>query len=377
MNNPFTRLSIAILLLASLLYILEKDFRPNVSKLTMSSEDKHNSGKLLDTNSERTQLAPAETELRKSLSAGTGIPSERISRRDLSFYSEFPGFDIIRTKDYLILTEKQSYAFKNALKTLDGLNRQFREYFQPFIRTGKKHLMQAVFLDSEQSFNTLKKSKNVPEWIGGFYHIDEERLYLFNPMDISKSKSSLAYNDVPYKYKSLIVETMSGQFAEVLKAMRHEGAHQLLIYNNILDPASRIWLHEGFASIIETPRIGMAHRQYSALLTLLPYLRVKSIMQFDTFHGLSNEAIIQAYTYSWCLVYYLIQPSRKLHFFRYLARIRKEAANGKVRPGGDIDQLAKALGISSDQLERDFERFAKQMSAGRKGLRRPSSRNKR
>lgn len=295
--------------------------------------------------------------IKNNLSQKYHIPANAIRLSDVQLVKDFPKFDFIKNSLYSVVLEKKSMPFKNAFRTLNQFAQHFFEFYRPIIGTKKKTPMEVVFFDTEKAFNAYKKKWGIPGWVAGFYSFDHRRLFVFNAVDIEKTQSSLDYAKVPMKYKEILVPTMAGQMDSVLSIIRHEGAHQLLTQYKVLHPKTNSWIHEGLATYSEKPQIGMAHRQYQTLLGIITPLNIKDLIKIRQFGSLNSMQAMQAYTTSWALIYFLMQPSRRSDFYQYLKQLRKTAFKADQYVGGNIEQLAQFMHMSVSELEKNFSQF--------------------
>ena len=337
----------------------DKFKKPSSTQLNSSSNQKQNSS---HTKNEKNAWTQEDKTLRTQLAQKFSLPKKFVSYHDVLFYKEFPSFAFVKNSTYSIMTEKKSMPFKNAYTALNVFSKHFMQRFRPLIAKHTKKNLEVVFFDKKDTFEQFKAKIQAPKWAEGFYHFNHKRLYIYNSLDINKTSSVLPYVRVPFKYKEILVPTLSGQMDQVLTIMRHEGAHQLFDHFHILHPKFHSWLHEGFACYSEKPQIGMAHRQYQLLLGLLSPLSVKQLTSLQHFGQLNQMQALQCYASSWCLVYYLMQPSRKNLFFNYLVHLRKKSSQSNQFSGGNIGELSKFLKTTPDKLEQDFKNFASQMA---------------
>lgn len=348
--RPFFRILIILSVILGLAIVLQQFKRPNPVQTKIQKFPEETAEPYTLKWDERT------LQIRRKLAFEAQIPEKYITGNDVEFAQEFPSFQFVKTPIFTILAEKKSFAFQNAFQTLTQFEKQFQQFFLPLSASKKVSGLQVLFFDTEETFGKIRSKLKIPEWTAGFYSIIDDRLFLYNAMDVSKSKSAINYMRIPFRYQELILPTLTGQMDQVMTVMRHEATHQLLIHYNIVPMDAAAWLHEGLATFCEKPQIGLPHRQYMTLMRHIPIIPIHQLMQYKSFLNLGEDQALFAYTTSWAFIYYLMQPQRKNGFFKYLSEVSQNSA-----ASSDTHLLAQKLGLKPEELEKDFQDFTQQM----------------
>jgi hypothetical protein len=318
-------------------------------------------------------------------------PVPPVTYRDVLFKQEFPAFSLYKRVPYTVLTDEKFFQVEGAVRVLQKLHRDFLETFQPLlVHPPRADGIQVLFFSREDMFRRYQR-KYAPrmDTSVGFYSPWADRFIVFNQRN-SEFMASLGHE----------VEQRAGAFRErpdlhgddrrieewkqsagrrmdrlaelqTQETIRHEGAHQLFFTYGV-HSAHRIeneWLYEGLAVYCETVVLGGPSPQRAVQLQdarhggrLIP---LADLVNHRSTRGLfsfgASEQVELAYSQSWALVRYLMQPERRPVFFEFLGHLRDRRNFWPNLKEPQFDMLCRFLGRTPAELESDWLRHLERM----------------
>ncbi len=304
-------------------------------------------------------------------------PAYAVSYRDVQLRRELPEFHFLKRAPFTVATDGPEAEIREALQALRDrfaeLSGVFAELVdRPPVRTD----FPVIFCGREGAFRTLR-DRYAPEaeHAVGFYVVWLDRLYLLN-FDSADSRRSVtervlmlerqyqerqrergapAADWVAWRERTL-QRIHAAARRETLATIRHEGAHQFMHTTGVHSDyrAENDWLVEGLATWCELPVLGqpdamrvdmLMARRRAGLPPALPAL--VNARRFATL----GERPDVSYAWSLLLVDWLMQPSQRAAFFRYVRWQRDPAHVSLVATEPAWTLLARELDLSPALLE--------------------------
>jgi hypothetical protein len=269
---------------------------------------------------------------------------------------EFRGFQVTRTKHYLVLYDGSERFAKASADVLEDLYVQLGRALRDegFAVHETEFPLVAVIYAAEADFRARKQVANE---VQAYYEILSNRIFLYEKSSRDAASPELAMLRKP-------------------QTVAHEGAHQIL-QNIGVQPRLAdwpLWLIEGFAEYCSPPKITKNGNADWAGLNRINPLHMATIRDLDdplsTFVAGSNADTIRRipgqswietlvskpdltptdYALSWALVHYL--ANRRLpEFLDYLETMSKRAPFESRTPEEHLADFEKAFGKNLKQLD--------------------------
>ena len=314
--------------------------------------------------------------------------------RDVRFRRSLPELHYFRSPPFTLLTDQSVFDSHDRVEELRRLHRELGEIFAPLVTASTiQDGIQIVVFDQEEAYGeycaaTAPRLENS----AGFYSPSNGRLALFNQRSaghVAEAREHLAREAeragrkaVSAGQKKMLlsqVRALRSQIDQMAdraskETLRHEGAHQYLHLSGVHSRhfAENAWLLEGLATWCETKPSGSTS---AALRQDLVRAREKGgWMDWDTllshrspsgFFVFGEEGRISAaYSQSWMLVHWLMQPARRTEFFAYLRFLRDEDNVWTVATTPARELLCRFLGMESPDLEAALATYEKALVNG-------------
>lgn len=312
-----------------------------------------------------------------------------ITYRDVRFQMEFPEFSLERRPPYTILTDENYFRVQDSVRTLHRLHDEFMETFGGLIaRPERGKGIQLLFFGNARQYRDYA-DRHAPllEHTSGFYSPQLDRLTVFNQVtsgQLNKARRTLREQADLYREQAntrqdldriQIWENDSHRNIEYVaeletrRTLRHEGAHQLFFTYGVHSShhAENTWLIEGLALYCESEVFGAITPEQSALLKRHleegPWIPLAAIVESRSPRGFyvfgRSERVQLAYTASWAIVHYLMQPHRRQRFFDYIRYVRDPERLDTLAQHDRMDILAAFLGMSPASLEEDWTDYVR------------------
>jgi hypothetical protein len=310
-----------------------------------------------------------------------------ISYRDVRFRMEFPGMNFYRRPPFTVMTTEKFFDVEEAIRNLEYLHEDVLRSFGPLVeQPSRGKSIQIVFFSHEEEFSAYRK-KHAPNlgYSAGFYSPNLDRLVLYDQtssseMDAAKRQLSGMHSEYKREYASYSgkaavykwhqnqqqkLERLGRQETE--RVLKHEGAHQLFYTYGVHSAhhSENLWLLEGLATYCESMSVGSRLdyaveelREASRLNNLVGWQKLVKYRSPQGFARLvRNERIGLAYSQSWLLTHWLMQPERRNGFFAYIRFIRNPAHAAEVAKMNHFDRLAKYVGVAPSAIPQSLETY--------------------
>jgi hypothetical protein len=306
----------------------------------------------LMTEVERTTKLEIETALHLGLEV-TGDMAARyyapdITYRDVAFRSEFPTFRLEVRPPFAILTDASTTDVDTIVDLMQQTHTQFLDTFRPlFTQAYRKELIHLLyFAEPEDYLAYQQEHAREMKHTSGFYSPTVNRLVLYR-----QHLGALASAH----------ESFAGD--QTLCTFRHEAVHQFMFAHGV-HSAHRIeneWLIEGLASYCESATFGAVEPSQMGLLQVAAendrLYPLRELVNHRSDTGLLGyKAAELAYSESWSLVHFLMQPENRYAFFQYVQYVRDPAHFREVNRRERFDLLAEFFEITPLELTRRWQR---------------------
>ncbi|MFP6906757.1 MAG: DUF1570 domain-containing protein [Verrucomicrobiota bacterium] len=303
-----------------------------------------------------------------------------ISYRDVRFRMEFPAMKFYCRPPFTIVTTENFFDVEKAIRNLERLHSDVLNSFGPLIeQPSRGKSIQIVFFSREKQFCAYRK-KHAPNlgYSAGFYSPGLDRLVLFDQTSSSEmvvAKQHLAGMRSAYMREHTSHSGRAGVYKwhqklkqkltrlgreETERVFRHEGAHQLFYTYGIHSEhhAENLWLLEGLATYCESsvPGTNPYHavhelKEAHRLNDLLSWPKLVNYRSTQGFARLvRNDRVGMAYSQSWLLTHWLMQPGNRDGFFAYIRFVRDPVNARDLARMNHFDRLAAFVGMTPREI---------------------------
>ena len=260
-------------------------------------------------------------------------PPEQMTKNVLA---DLPtGFAVYQTKHYMIfydtsrayaqwcglLFERLYTAFRNAW------SRQGFEMGEP-----EFHLVAIVFSDKASYAKYAQKDLgNAADSIFGYYDMESNRMVMYDLAGVAVNRPGRSVG--PSQFKQFLA---SPNAPGTVSTIVHEATHQIAFNSGLHQRLSDCpkWFSEGIAMYCETPDLGRGNgwagigvvnrprlAQFRQYLQQRPADSLKTLISSDR-RLVDEKQVIDAYSESWALTYYLIHkhPKQYIAYLKVLSR---------------------------------------------------------
>jgi len=311
------------------------------------------------------------------------LPS--VTYRDVRFKMEFPDMAFYKAQPYSFLTDESYFRVMSAINELQALHKEFREVFFPLIdRAREHHDIEVLFFSKEDKYRTYQRMVSGGlEFASGFYTPINDRLVVFNQFhggDMAAIQRLVSDREAQYRTNANTPEEerrvaewrihedqrlVGFAEAQTMATIRHEGSHQLLFTYGVHSRhrVENDWLTEGLACYCETPRIGQIDigrlRMIKVALAKGKAFSLADLMaDRDGFSDAgSDERISLAYSQSWSLILFLMQPENRPRFLAYVRYLREPINLEAIRKRDPADLVAETMGWTVAEMEKRWSEF--------------------
>jgi hypothetical protein len=323
------------------------------------------------------------------------LPNLDVTDDDVRLASEFPGFHLVKSGVYSLVTDAPSSDAGHVIEQLAELRKEFVGHFAGLIQPQcQPRNFQVVYFDHEADYQGyVAWAAPGLENSAGFYSPSEDRLAFldrFGSSQYAMEQRSLSYQQQRVANAAYLKPDsrlqISGQLAQIqakvigqarsdtTHVIRHEGAHQLFNAYGIVSlyNAEPTWLIEGMAQYCEPDEIGARHEGRAADVAAAQrthqLMALKDLLGFrdpDGFFALGEPKVGIAYAESWALTYFLMQDGRRdgfIEFIKHYRDLRNTREADEVRAENVGQTLAKYLHTNYSQLEDQWQDFLKQLA---------------
>ena len=315
-----------------------------------------------------------------SIERGVSDENPKVTYRDVKFQMEFPEMQLYRRPPYSILTSEKFLDVEDAVRTLENLHEDFMDNFGEIIfseNRGKS--IQLLFFGGEEEFTRYRR-EHAPNlgYSAGFYSPQADRLVVFDQKESIQIRELESELDQTYQQHRSADKALRhdqsirnwyerqkrnlSQMAESenFRILRHEGAHQLFYTYGLHSAhhAENLWLIEGLAVYCETDPVGrtlaasrdllLAAEQSQRLIAMTALINYRSPQGFGRL--VRDGEIDIAYAQSWGLVFYLMQPERRVKFLQYIEYVRDPENTTAVAKADRLELLCQITGEDPDTL---------------------------
>jgi hypothetical protein len=307
-------------------------------------------------------------------------PAPNITYRDVKYSMAFPDMNLYKRAPFTIVTDEEYFRVEHTVRLLQRLHQEFMEAFGPLVREKQdRDSIQILFFSDEANFREHQK-QYAPrmESSVGFYSPWTDRFVVFNHHNSEQMQDfgrRLAEQAERYKQKGAMYggnaridawQAQAGQRMSNLaeqqtrETIRHEGAHQLFFTYGVHSTyrMENEWLFEGLAVYCESDRLGRTSPHRAGVIKqaldnnrLIP---VEELVNHRSPDGLfsfgAQHEVDLAYTQSWALVDYLMQPRQREKFFDYIRHVRDPGAFRDVLHASRYDLLCQFMGQSPEEF---------------------------
>ena len=315
----------------------------------------------------------------------------RIFHRDVTLAREFPRFEFHKRPPYTVLTDENYFRVRRSVQTLSRLHGEFTKVFGSLITQPERgQAIQLLFFKEEKQYSRYA-DRYAPqlENTSGFYSPKIDRLTVYN--QITSDQLRKAKRELIRKEKRLLKEAQNDEAVNQIKlwrsdadrsiqryaedqiqyTLRHEGAHQLFFTYGIHSThhAENTWLIEGLSVYCEAGRIGDRIPERVALLKKYvdseQFIDIDRLVSSRSRRGLfvfgKDELVKLAYSESWVLVHFLMQPKYRNDFFAYITYIRDPAHVDDIALRPRLEIIASFIGLSDKQLAHQWSTYVRRM----------------
>lgn len=308
-----------------------------------------------------------------------------VTYRDVRFKMEFPDMSFYKAQPYSFLADEPYFNVMRAISELQELNKEFREVFSPLIdRARERHDIEVLFFSNEEKYRTYQRLVSGGlGYASGFYTPVNDRLVVFNQVhggDMAAIQRMVADREAEFRTNANTPEEeqrvdewrrhedqrlLGAAQAQTLATIRHEGSHQLMFTYGVHSRhrVENDWMIEGLACYCETPRIGQVDagrlRVVQVALQKGEEFSLEELMgQRDGFAEFGPDKRINlAYSQSWSLILFLMQPETRPRFFAYVRYLREPINLEAIRKRGRAELVAETLGWSVGELEQRWKDY--------------------
>jgi hypothetical protein len=311
--------------------------------------------------------------------------SVNISYRDVRFRMEFPSMNFYCRPPFTIVTTENYFDVEKAVRNLERLHCDVLNVFGPLIdQQARGKSIQIVFFSREKQFCAYRK-KHAPNlgYSAGFYCPGLDRLVLFDQASSTEmvvAKQHLAGMRNAYMREHASHSGRGGIYKwhqklnqkltrlgreETERVFRHEGAHQLFYTYGIHSEhhAENLWLLEGLATYCESSTPGIKPdyavqelREAHRLNDLLSWPKLVNYRSTQGFARLvRNDRVGIAYSQSWLLTHWLMQPGQRDGFFAYIRFVRDPVNARDLARINHFDRLATFVGMPPGEIPQALE----------------------
>jgi hypothetical protein len=309
-----------------------------------------------------------------------GQPEIELAPRDVRFLMEFPDFDHYYLPPFVIAADAPTLLVYATYLSLRELVRDFHREFGDLVRDDARGRRSHVcILRSEFDYNHLILSRSNLGLTNtvGFYDQLTSCLFVYDRMRETDSECTELSRYVrvalerwanrrlapapPQLRMDFSAQRLTFLASDFFATVRHEGAHQLAYTLGVHSAQGfeHLWVVEGLSQYCETipagalslPHLGRLH---SAITTtgLIPWHELIDRDHPGSFDGYGDRESL-AYSQSWILFLWLMQPQYRDAFLTFLTRVR--SINPLDLGRRHTDMLEQSLGIPIAPLLDEIE----------------------